>query len=182
MTTPATARESGLMRYFYDTEFDQTATGYDLISIGVVAEDGRTFEAVSAEADWERIRQNSWLMENVVRHLPPESEWKQRRSIAEELFMFLTEDDRPPELWGWFSSWDHTCLTKLYGGIPSPDWLPDFTHDLRAVIEYVDLPRSVFRSLPIFEVDHSALGGAQKTKETFDIVAEYAPFLQSSRA
>lgn len=169
------------MRYFYDTEFDQTATGYDLISIGVVAEDGRSYEAVSAEADWDRIGQNGWLMDNVVPHLPPEQEWKPRRTIAEELFLFLTEDDRPPELWGWFTSWDHTCLTKLYGGIPSPSWLPDFTHDLRAVVEYADLPGSVFRNLPIFGVNHSALEDAWKTKESFDIVAEYAPFLREKK-
>lgn len=166
------------MRYFYDTEFDQTATGYDLISIGVVAEDGRTYEAVSAEADWDRISQNRWLMDNVVRHLPPQDEWKQRSTIADELFWFLTEDTEQPELWGWFSTWGHTCLSKLYGGIPSSDWLPDFTHGLRAVIEYINLPRSVFKRLPIFVVNHSAVEDAWRTKETFEIVAKHAPFLE----
>ena len=38
------------MRYFYDTEFLQTPTGYDLISIAVVAEDGHTYEATNVEA------------------------------------------------------------------------------------------------------------------------------------
>lgn len=168
------------MRYFYDTEFLQTPTGYDLISIGVVAEDGRIYEAVSAEADWDTISEDSWLTDNVVRHLPGQEEWKSRSLIAHELFYFLTEDNKQPELWGWFASWDHTCLSKLYGDIPSPDWLPDFTHDLRAVLDYVNLPRSVYRRLPIWVVDHSAIADAWKTKETYDVVAQHAPFLREN--
>lgn len=108
------------MRYFYDTEFLQTPTGYDLISIGVVAEDGRTYGSVSGDADWETIREDPWLSDNVVRYLDPEETWKPRKLIAEELFYFLAADNKQPELWGWFASWDHTCLSKLYGGIPLP--------------------------------------------------------------
>ena len=37
------------MRYFYDTEFIDNGRIIDLISIGVAAEDGREFYAVSAE-------------------------------------------------------------------------------------------------------------------------------------
>ena len=39
------------MRYFYDTEFIDNGRIIDLISIGVVAEDGREFYAVSTEFD-----------------------------------------------------------------------------------------------------------------------------------
>lgn len=74
----------------------------------------------------------------------------------------FTEDNKQPELWGWFASWDHTCLVKLFGGIPSPDWLPDFTHDLRAVLDYMNLPRSVYRRLRIWVVNHSAIADAWK--------------------
>lgn len=124
--------------------------------------------------------EDSWLTDNVVRHLPDQKEWKPRSLIAHELFYFLTEDNQRPELWGWFASWDHTCLAKLFGGIPSPDWLPDFTHDLRAVLDYVNLPRSVYRRLPIWVVNHSAIADAWKTKETYDVVAQHAPFLKEN--
>lgn len=35
------------MRYFYDTEFIEDGHTIDLISIGVVAEDGRSYYAIS---------------------------------------------------------------------------------------------------------------------------------------
>ncbi len=40
-----------LARYFYDCEFIEDGRTIDLVSIGVVAEDGREFYAVSTEFD-----------------------------------------------------------------------------------------------------------------------------------
>lgn len=59
--------------YCYDTEFLEDGHTIDLISIGIVAEDGREYYAVNSEADWDRIRKDDWLMDNVVRHLPTHS-------------------------------------------------------------------------------------------------------------
>ena len=39
------------MRYFYDCEFIEDGRTIDLVSIGVVAEDGREYYAVSTEFD-----------------------------------------------------------------------------------------------------------------------------------
>ena len=54
------------MRYFYDTEFLEDGRTIDLISIGIVAEDGRELYLVNANAPWSRIRRHDWLMDNVV--------------------------------------------------------------------------------------------------------------------
>jgi hypothetical protein len=56
--------------YCYDTEFLEDGKTVDLISIGIVCEDGREYYAVNSEADWDRIRKDDWMMDNVVRHLP----------------------------------------------------------------------------------------------------------------
>lgn len=62
------------MKIFYDTEFIEDGSTIDLISIGMVAEDGRELYLVNDEIDGdplnERIRSHNWLMENVVVHLP----------------------------------------------------------------------------------------------------------------
>lgn len=66
------------MRYFYDTEFLEDGRTIELISIGIIAEDGREYYAVNAavnDRDLEddlgkRISRHDWLMENVVPHLP----------------------------------------------------------------------------------------------------------------
>lgn len=57
-------------RYFYDLEFLEDGTTIDLISIGIVADDGREFYAVNADADMNRIRANDWLVRNVLPSLP----------------------------------------------------------------------------------------------------------------
>ena len=56
--------------YCYDTEFLEDGETINLISIGIVCDDGREYYAINSDADWDRIRKDSWLMTNVVPHLP----------------------------------------------------------------------------------------------------------------
>ena len=56
--------------YCYDTEFLEDGKTIELISIGIVCEDGREYYAVNSDCNWERIRKHDWLWENVVPHLP----------------------------------------------------------------------------------------------------------------
>lgn len=62
------------MRYFYDCEFIEDGKTIELISIGIVAEDGREFYAVAEDVGLDplhgRILKHEWLMKNVVPHLP----------------------------------------------------------------------------------------------------------------
>lgn len=68
------------MRVFYDCEFLEDGRTIDLISIGMVAEDGRELYAVAEEIQRDplrsRICEHQWLMENVIPHLPQDKrEW-----------------------------------------------------------------------------------------------------------
>lgn len=45
------------MKYFFDTEFHEDGRTIDLISIGIVAEDGREYYAINRECDFDRIWQ-----------------------------------------------------------------------------------------------------------------------------
>lgn len=62
------------MKIFYDTEFIEDGRTIDLISIGMVAEDGRELYLVSEKIErdplYSRICTHNWLMANVVPHLP----------------------------------------------------------------------------------------------------------------
>jgi hypothetical protein len=55
------------MKVFFDTEFTGLHQGTTLISIGLVAEDGRTFYAESIEYDKSQI--DDWLEKNVLANL-----------------------------------------------------------------------------------------------------------------
>ena len=105
------------MRYFYDTEFIDNGRTIELISIGVAAEDGREYYAISTEFDPERA--GRWVRKNVLPKLPsPASKlWRSRRQIRSELEDFFGVDgDEPIELWAWVGAYDHVvlCLSLIH--------------------------------------------------------------------
>ncbi len=104
------------MRYFYDTEFIDNGRTIELISIGVVAEDGREYYAISTEFDPDRA--GSWVRKNVLPKLPSPSSklWRSRRQIRAELEDFFDIDgDETIELWAWVGAYDHVVLCQLWG-------------------------------------------------------------------
>jgi hypothetical protein len=123
--------------YFYDCEFIEDGTTIDLVSIGVVDENGREFYAVSTEFD--PAKAIPWVRENVLNLLPsPASKaWRSRLRIRDELLEFLTEPLRGRsgetiELWAWYGAYDHVALAQLWGAMPAlPRAIPRFTKELR---------------------------------------------------
>lgn len=66
------------MKYFIDTEFHEfkkkpfigkPINTIELISIGIVAEDGREYYAISKDFDLKAAWNNEWLRNNVIQHL-----------------------------------------------------------------------------------------------------------------
>ena len=57
------------MRYYLDCEFIEDGKTIDLISIGIVAEDGRELYMQSVEFTIDKA--NAWVRENVIMHLDP---------------------------------------------------------------------------------------------------------------
>jgi hypothetical protein len=126
------------MKYFYDTEFIEDGKTIDLISIGIVAEDGREFYAVSTE--FRASKASDWVKQNVLVHLPEryvnlsdpsvsprlkeESQsWMGRSQIKAKLLAFVGNDK--PELWGYYSAYDHVALCQLFGTmmeLPRKGW------------------------------------------------------------
>lgn len=147
------------MKYFYDTEFLEDGRTIDLISIAIVAEDGREYYAVNSELPMGRIREHDWLLRNVMPSLPirgkasldsyvatprnhfprpsvellevdlTATEVKPKFVIANEVRDFLIDD---PELWAWYAAYDHVCLAQLFGTMLNlPPHVPMWTNDLQ---------------------------------------------------
>ena len=131
------------MRYFYDTEFIEDGRTIELISIGVVAEDGREYYAVSTEFPAERA--GVWVRTNVLPKLPSPSSklWRSRRQIRTDLEEFFrAADDDPIELWAWVAAYDHVALCQLWGPMTElPAHIPRFTRELRQFWEERGSPR-----------------------------------------
>ena len=131
------------MRYFYDTEFIDNGRTIELISIGVAAEDGREYYAISTEFDPDRA--GSWVRKHVLPKLPsPASKlWRSRRQIRAELEDFFGVDgDETIELWAWVGAYDHVVLCQLWGPMTDlPPAIPRFTRELRQFWEERGSPR-----------------------------------------
>jgi hypothetical protein len=128
-------------KYFLDTEFLEDGKTIELVSIGVVAEDGREYYAVSTEFDPQAAI--AWVRDHVLSQLPPPSDpaWKSIRQIREELLAFVTEDGDHPETWAWYGDYDHVVICQMWGRMPElPRALPRFTRDLRQEWERLGKP------------------------------------------
>jgi hypothetical protein len=131
------------VRYFYDTEFIDDGRTIELISIGVVAEDGREYYAVSTEFDPERA--GSWVRSHVLPKLPPPASplWRPRARIRSDLETFFEIDGAEAiELWAWVGAYDHVVLCQLWGPMNHlPPSMPRFTRELRQLWEDRGRPR-----------------------------------------
>lgn len=128
------------MRYFFDTEFIDQRFALRLLSIGVVAEDGREFYAVVNFDDWELAGDaGAWLRENVIARLQPVRSPIVRRQpldeIRADLLAFLG-DDAAPEFWAYYGAHDWVALCGLMGGLLAlPAGWPWLVRDLRVELD-----------------------------------------------
>lgn len=130
------------MRFFYDTEFIEDGRTIDLVSIGVVSEDGREYYAVSTDFDGRKA--NPWVRDNVLDKLPSPSDpvWKSREQIREELLDFFTAAGEPVELWAWVGAYDHVVLAQLWGDMSHmPRQLPRYTNELKQLWVHAGKPQ-----------------------------------------
>ncbi len=142
------------MRYFIDTEFIEDGKTIDLLSIGVVAEDGRTYYAENGEADWSKA--NPWVQENVLPSLTGGG--IRRWRIANELQTFIGTE--PPEFWSWCSAYDWVAICQLFGAmVDKPAGWPNYCRDLQQEMDRLGVSDD---ELPQLDgVAHNALDDAQ---------------------
>jgi hypothetical protein len=156
------------VRYFYDTEFIDDGYTIELISIGVVAEDGREYYAVSTEFNPDRA--GSWVRANVLPKLPPPASqlWRSRSQIRGDLETFFDVDGPEPiELWAWVGAYDHVALCQLWGPMTHlPPRIPRFTHELRQLWEQHGSPRMPRRSTNV----HDALVDARDQLTRYRVI------------
>ena len=91
------------MKIWFDTEFIEDGRTIDLISIGMIAEDGREYYAEAAECDHSRADQ--WVKDNVLTHLTGET--KSRSQIAQDIIIFAGPS---PEVWAYYADYDWVAL------------------------------------------------------------------------
>lgn len=149
-----------MTRWFFDTEFAEDGRVIELISIGLVSDDGREYYAVSKEFDPERC--NEWVRANVLPLLPPRDfgGWKTRMEIATDIRELVLEDGSEPEFWAYFADYDWVVLCQLYGRmVDLPKGFPFWCRDLKQRMAGRGIKKEMMPSQS--GAEHSALEDAR---------------------
>jgi hypothetical protein len=167
------------MKYFYDCEFFEDGTTIDLISIGVVAEDGRELYACSTDAHLHRV--SPWVREHVLPRLPNygDKAWMKREQIRDELLRFTGatpthmvrssldlqgSPDPDVQLFAYYADYDHVCLCQLFGTMMNlPKHFPMYTRDLKQLSVDVGSPKHP----PQANGEHNALEDARWNRDLY---------------
>lgn len=171
------------MRYFYDTEFIEDGKTIDLISIGVVCEDGRSYYAVSTE--FKRKNASQWVKDNVLVHLPERNinlsdpsisprikgeslAWKSRAFIRKDLLKFIVAPESEKiELWGYYADYDHVALCQLFGTMMElPKGWPMYTRDIKQLCVDLGDPKLPEQG----KGEHHALADARWNKQAYEFL------------
>lgn len=184
------------MRLFYDCEFLENGHYIDLLSIGMVRENGEElYLVVHDQGLMQRAANHDWLRENVLPSLPirviddgpkrfgfprynaayddahPDMRHvRSKPAIADAVRDFI-QADPDPQLWAWYGAYDHVALCQLFGRmIDLPKGIPMWTNDLKQEAQRLGNPR-----VPQQEAgQHNALADAQHNQVIARFLDEHA--------
>lgn len=186
-----------MMLYFLDTEFIEQPNTIDLISIGIVSEDGREYSAISSEYDSSKA--DDWVINNVLTPMykayietPEElSSEKESSESAEEITVlnfhryagkpieeikqdilnfvgFPDYDNGKPEFWGYYADYDWVVFCWIFGKmIDLPEGFPMYCKDLKQVLDHTNIDK-----LPDPEGEHNALVDARWNRDMYDKIEQ----------
>lgn len=157
------------MRYFLDTEFIEAPNHLDLISIGIVSEDGRACYYENSEVDWSKASQ--WVLDNVKPHLNGTvHQVASKAKIARFVRQFVS-DATPPEFWGYYADYDWVALCWLYGTMMDlPDGWPMYCRDLKQWADMLGNPALPEQG----KGEHHALADATWNRDAYAFLAALA--------
>lgn len=160
------------MKYFFDTEFIEDGQTIDLISIGMVAEDGREFYAVNKGFRLDRC--HPWLWNNVLPYLPPHSDlaWMPKMHIRDSIKAFCDPQTYGrPEFWANYGAYDWVVFCQLFGPmIDLPPEYPRFCLDLQYLFEQEGRPTLHIQN----PMKHNALEDARWNKKAYEALTSGA--------
>lgn len=162
------------MNYFFDTEFLDDGNVIDLISIGIVCDDGREYYAVSS--DFDEAKATPWLREHVLNHIPRDFKRKPRLEIAIDLTSWIQGRPKldppgyqPPKMYGWYCAYDWVALCQLFGPmVERPCHFPKLAHDLKTLSELAGVGKVSKAGF----TRHNALEDARWNQEVFRVISQ----------
>ena len=146
------------MKLFFDTEFTGLKQNTTLLSIGIIAEDGRTFYAENA--NYSVMQVDKWIADNVIANFTGENSFENEPDLAKQIEKFLEPYDQV-EVWSDCLAYDWVLFNELWGGafgVPKKVYyIPfDLSTLLKVKGEDPDVNREEFAG-----IDGMGIGGAK---------------------
>ena len=182
------------MNYFIDTEFIEKPNTIDLISIGIVGEDGSEYYAICRDFNLSEAMKNEWIVDNVlkpiyseaVRHIPSEvvrpfskgqlrsilyGEGKSIGLIRKEILEFV---DDAPKFYGYYADYDWVVFCWIFGRmIDLPKHFPMYCRDLKQMMDERILPEGwKVENCPDQVGVHNALIDSLWKKKLYDLLIQ----------
>lgn len=156
------------MRFFIDTEFIESGPykPIQLISIGIVAQNGHELYEVSCE--YNPLDASEWVKANVlpwVEHYPKNP----LSVIRKRIEAFITRESETnitkPEFWGYYADYDWVAFCQIFGAmVDLPRGWPMYCRDIKQLCDYIGNPR-----LPPQEAgEHNALNDARWNLQAYN--------------
>jgi len=158
------------MKYFLDSEFYEKPNTISLISLAIVAEDGREFYKWNKDYDKE-AEKDEWLLKNVFSFKPPVNcdLWISQKEFKYEIDDFIGNDTNP-EFWGYYCDYDWVIFCWQFGRmIELPDTYPMYCHDLKQLIDRLknpDVPEQC-------GTEHDALADARWIRNIYNLLESF---------
>lgn len=152
------------MRYWFDTELIERGPLHpvQLLSIGIVAEDGREFYRESSWTNHENA--NEWVKENVLpqmQHCPagglntahgarpkpgcgpeliPTCPIRTRQEMAQEIYAFIDPAVYgKPEIWAYYADYDWVTFCQIFGTMMDlPEGFPMYCRDIKQEADRIE--------------------------------------------
>lgn len=193
------------MKYFLDTEFIEHAGGIDLVSIGIVCEDGRKFYAESSEFDPRNA--DPWVRTNVLSKLDFWGKWPKDEQepiafdvlgvggiygklghIKKGLLDFFYPGgvhEKPPaiEIYAYFADYDWVVFCRLFGRmIDLPKGMPMWCIDLKQMMWERGLTKEWKQeNCPDPRGEHNALIDAEWNYDLWKLIHLVEPYFEPKK-
>lgn len=161
------------IKVFFDTEFTGLYQATSLISIGMVADDGRTLYAELDNYEPGQGYITDWIKENVIANLTGENVVS-REVLAKQVTEFLAPYESV-EIWSDCLAYDWVLFCQIFGGafsIPKNIYYIPFDICTLMKIKGVDpdINREEFANMT--GIKHNALHDAKVIKKCFEILSK----------
>jgi hypothetical protein len=169
--------------FFLDTEFVERPSTIELISVGIVCENGKEFYGINGEADLSGA--SDWVQKNVLQPMPEYNpignQFRRtngvykRYSLANEIHDFVCMQtaglEWSPEFWGYYADYDWVVFCWLFGPmIRLPKGYPMYCRDIKQLCDLYGNPKLPKEP----DAEHNALADARWNMQAFNfLVREY---------